>query len=370
MKWKLFLFVLSLATLNCRGPKENKRDPEKIEVNKIWDKAPYNAFTDLIRFNGKFYCTFREGSGHVPGQEGTNGKIRVITSKNGKNWESVALLEKEGIDLRDPKISITPENRLMIIAGGSIYKEDSLLGRRPQVIFSDSKGSNFSPPEEISLGSKIINYEAKWKGWKGDWIWRVTWHNGIGYGIDYQIGPKERHGPNKLLLVNTKNGKNYNLVHEFQIDGFPNESTIRFDKTGKIYVLIRRELDDKMGVLAVSSPPFSNWEFHDLSLRLGGPNFIFLNNEQLILGSRLYTKRNDTSIYRTGIMLTDLEGKIDTTIVLPSGNDTSYPGLYLYQDTLWVTYYSNQFYSNDFNGRASIYLSKIPLSIFRGESNK
>jgi hypothetical protein len=29
---------------------------------KIWDKGRHNAFTDLIRFKGKFYCTFREGT--------------------------------------------------------------------------------------------------------------------------------------------------------------------------------------------------------------------------------------------------------------------------------------------------------------------
>jgi len=36
------------------------------EVRKIWDKAPHNAFTDLIRYKSHFYCTFREGESHVP----------------------------------------------------------------------------------------------------------------------------------------------------------------------------------------------------------------------------------------------------------------------------------------------------------------
>ena len=39
--------------------------PELIEVSRIWDKAPHNAFTDLILFRNRWYCVFREGKGHV-----------------------------------------------------------------------------------------------------------------------------------------------------------------------------------------------------------------------------------------------------------------------------------------------------------------
>lgn len=34
-------------------------------VAKIWDHANHNAFTDLIRHEGKFYCTFREADSHL-----------------------------------------------------------------------------------------------------------------------------------------------------------------------------------------------------------------------------------------------------------------------------------------------------------------
>ena len=37
-----------------------------IKVTRIWNEAPHNAFTDLIRFKGKFYCVFRESAAHVP----------------------------------------------------------------------------------------------------------------------------------------------------------------------------------------------------------------------------------------------------------------------------------------------------------------
>src|SRR5688572_8093259 len=73
------------------------------DVAKIWDAGKHNAFTDLIRFKDRWYCTFREADAHVGG----DGKLRVLVSADGAKWESAALLEEKGIDLRDPKFSAT-----------------------------------------------------------------------------------------------------------------------------------------------------------------------------------------------------------------------------------------------------------------------
>ena len=333
------------------APKLLVAQTQHVEVYKVWDKAINNSFTDLIRYKGKFYCTFREGTGHTPGKTGLDGQVRVLSSVDGEKWMPVALLKKEGIDLRDPKLSIAPDGRLMIICGGSLYKGDSLMGRIPHVSFSDVSGNTFTEPQPVSIGPGI-------KGW-GDWLWRVTWNNNVGYTIDYQIGPKERYGPHKLFLLKTTDGIHYEKVTQFyNIDGFPNESTIRFDSKGKMYILVRRELQDKMGVLLEGEAPYKKWGINKLSFRLGGPNFVFLNTNKLIIGSRRHLKDEDGKSYvSTGIMVTDLNGKVNKTIFLPSGNDTSYPGLVIYDNTLWVSYYSNHE-----GGNTSIYLAKIPIA--------
>src|SRR6187397_370910 len=82
--------------------------PKLISVTKIWDKGPHNAFTDLIRWRDKWYCTFREADAHVGG----DGKLRVLESADGTAWKPVGLVEEAGIDLRDPHLSITPDDRL------------------------------------------------------------------------------------------------------------------------------------------------------------------------------------------------------------------------------------------------------------------
>ena len=65
--------------------------PVLVDVERIWNEAPHNAFTDLVRFKDRWYCVFREGKGHVS----PDGALRVLTSANGKQWESAALLTSE-----------------------------------------------------------------------------------------------------------------------------------------------------------------------------------------------------------------------------------------------------------------------------------
>ena len=81
----------------------------------------------------------------------------------------------------------------MVIIGGSIYVDKILKGRIPHVSFSNSTGTTFSDPESVEIDPTIVSW--------GDWIWRVTWHKGIGYGIDYQVGPDERKGPTSLFSL-------------------------------------------------------------------------------------------------------------------------------------------------------------------------
>ena len=54
--------TLLLLTLAAPLPAaEPPPQPKLLEVQKIWDRAPHNAFTGLTRFNDRWYLTFREG---------------------------------------------------------------------------------------------------------------------------------------------------------------------------------------------------------------------------------------------------------------------------------------------------------------------
>lgn len=332
---KLLLLSISLLLIRCGSTKPAASMDFKPEVKRIWATSPHSAFTSLARFNNAFYVTFREADKHVGG---IDGKIRVIKSADGNQWESVALLEKATIDLRDPQISITPDKRLMLSIGGSIYhpqERNKLLGMNPQVSFSDASGSSFSPTEKVTVNPPG----------ERNWIWRVTWHKGIGYGLSY-VG-------DALYLMKTTDGKNFERLNKLDIDGYPNESTIRFDENDRLYAMVRREKEDKMGIIAKSAPPYTDWTYQKMSLRLGGPNFLFFNKgKNLVVGTRLWDEPGGPV---TGILVTDLDGKIIKTFKLPSGGDTSYPGLEFYDGKLWVSYYSSH------EEKSAIYFTSFPL---------
>ena len=120
--------VLALVSLTLLVPGAARAadKPEIVSVKKIWDAAPHSAFTDLIRFHDKWYCTFRESQAHVGG----NGKIRVITSDDGDAWTSAALIEEEGVEvpLRLPEFSDDyPALRNELAAASSVAAMASIL---------------------------------------------------------------------------------------------------------------------------------------------------------------------------------------------------------------------------------------------------
>ncbi len=315
----------------------------EMEVLKIWDSAPHNAFTDLVRYKGAFYCTFRESKSHVPKGRQENGKIRVLKSPDGNSWKSIALLKNEQFDLRDPKISITPDNRLMVIMGGSDYTTGILGDRLTHVSFSRN-GKEFTEPQPVEIEPGVKT--------PYDWIWRVTWKGETGYGVVYQTNQPD--GEFAIQLLKTTDGIRYERVSKLDVKGKPNESSIHFEGD-RMYIVVRREGQGTNGLMGVSNPPYHDWAWIDLGMKVGGPEFLFTASGQIILGTRLYLPAEQGGT-KTGLVFMNSAGLKDHIVELPSGGDTSYPGMVLYRDNLYVSYYSSH------ENRTSIYLATINLA--------
>lgn len=305
--------------------------PTIVSVKKIWDKGPHNAFTDLIRFKDQWFCAFRESDAHVGG----NGGIRVLTSTDGESWNAVAFVTEQGIDLRDAKLSITPQGKLMMLCGGSTYEGKKLLGMQPRVAFSED-GKTWTAPQKILA--------------KGDWLWRVTWHNGKAYGIAYNNSAVKAADPWAVTLYSTTDGLKYDVITKLQVTDRPNESTVKFLPDGKMMAIVRREAGDQHGWLGTSSAPYTDWTWHDTGYRLGGPDLIVLPSGDIYSAGRNHVGKVHTSLFK--VTPTSYEPVLD----FPSGGDCSYPGLVWYDDILWMSYYSSH------EGKTSIYLAKLKLN--------
>lgn len=341
MKKQIFILFFTIFSMSLLA------QSDCVKLEKIWDNGKHNAFTSLIKFKDAYYCSFREGDSHVFDTLGNaEGKVRIIKSDDGINWKSVGLLNKDGYDLRDPKLSITSDNKLMVIIGGSIYKDKILIGRVPQVSFSDD-GDSFSDPIPVKIDENAKNGM--------DWIWRVTWNDNIGYAPMYSLtDTREAY----LSLMSTKDGVNFDLIKKFNIPDFPNEATIRFDSKNEMNMMVRRETGNQKGFWGKSCFPFTEWKWSEMDMRLGGPDFIHLNDSLIVMGTRSHY----TSFPKTVLLTGNGTEKFQEIYVFPSGGDTSYPGFIVVGDELWVSYYSSHEAKN-----ASIYLAKVPLTIFKSK---
>lgn len=307
---------------------------ELVDVRRIWDEGEHNAFTDLIRFDGRWLCTFREGQGHVS----PDGALRVIASEDGKEWEPVALITSETADLRDPKICETPDGRLML-TGAAALNDPADGGPRHQTMawFSDD-GEAWEGPHPI--------------GDRGFWLWRVTWIDGAPYSVGYSTGGDRTERVARLYQgADGKADRFETLVETLFEGGEPSEATLRPMPDGEVLCLLRRDGSESSAQLGRSKTPYTDWEWTDLGVRAGGPDFIRVPDGRLIAVVRLYDGGARTSVCQ----LDPESGTLDELIGLPSVGDTSYAGLVWFEEELWVSYYSSH------DERTAIYLARVRL---------
>jgi hypothetical protein len=276
--------------------------------------------------------TFREAPEHgVPGKGRSGGKIRVIRSPDGKKWDSAALLDwGKDQDLRDSKLSITPAGELMLLCAAAPQASPR---ERQSLVFTSKNGTNWGDALKVAEH----NY----------WLWRATWHRGKAYGVGYACNSTDRHN---RLYVSADGIEFKTLVKRFNEDGFPNEASIIFLKNDRALCLLRRDGgSNNTALLGTASPPYTKWSWKDLKIRIGGPHMLRLPDGRIVAAGRLYTP-----VTRTALMWLDPDkGSLDVFLTLPSGGDTSYPGLVWHDGILWVSYYSSH------EGKTAIYLAKV-----------
>jgi hypothetical protein len=181
--------VLILFFLFGASAQEKEASFSILGVNKIWDRAPHNAFTDLIRFQDEWYCAFREGG-----------------------------------DIRDAKLSVTGNGQLMLSgAVRFLHPEDG--NNHQSLTWLSEEGMHWKGPFVCSSGL-------------GTWRWSTTWHDGKGYSIGYS--GKDKSG----CLYGTRDGMTWEVILDKlfpEIESYPNETSLVFDENHRAYCLLRRD---------------------------------------------------------------------------------------------------------------------------------
>lgn len=300
---------------------------ELLGVTRIWDVAPHNAFTSLVRFKDRWVCAFREAPAHVgPDVEG---KMRVIAGPDAQRWESAALLADGRGDIRDAKLSVMPDGRLMLLTATRVRGTPA---RHQSVAWYTSDLKTWEGP--VDVGESNV------------WIWGIRWHKGVGYSIGYGTTADRF-----VRLYKTTDGRRFEtLVDRLDVPvKFANESAIAFDERDVAHVLLRADPDN--ACVGRAEAPYTKWTFKRADARVGGPALMFTPSWKLLGGGRLHDRK-----VRTALFWVDPDkASITECLALPSGGDTSYPGLVLFDGVLYVSYYSSH------EKNTAIYLARCRL---------
>ncbi|QYJ73922.1 exo-alpha-sialidase [Shewanella sp. FJAT-52076] len=313
-----------------------------LSVTKIWDRGEHNAFTDLIRFDGRLYCAFREGSAHVS----PDGALRVLVSADeGASWHEAALIRLEEGDLRDARLLVW-QGQLYLFGARAIAGEplQSLMWRSPD-------GCHWQAAEHCAD--------------TGYWLWRVIAddseqtapNESALYGVAYRPGPDGYVRLYRAAPKGTLKGADFtSLVVCLNRDGYVNETGLEISD-GTFTCLLRRDPvwdDRKNGLLGKASTPFTDWQWLELDCRIGGP-VAFRWRGRLLAIVRLYDEKIRTSL----VEICETTGHVAEHLSLPSGGDTSYAGVVMqhaeHSDELKVSYYSSH------EGKTAIYFAAIRL---------
>lgn len=316
--------------------------PELLSVKSIWSHAEHNAFTDLIDYRLELLCAFRESDSH---ENPTHGAIRLIVSSDGNSWSSRAFFALPGKDLRDPKLSIMPDGRLMLLVG---------------ITSMDANGQYLAHDSFVSFSENTVTWTPlKQVLEAGDWLWRLTWHQGVGYGVAYRYTNLQDHRlPWTISLFQTADGIHFDAITQLDVPGYPSEATVRFTEDDEMILLVRRETLLEGGAwLGRSRSPFTHWSWQALGYHLEGPNFLLASDRSLLAAGRIWHEAGEEQAVpcpKTALCRID-QGVCTPLILLPSAGDNSYPGMVTRDNILWMSYYSTH------EGKTSIYLAKIQL---------
>lgn len=369
-----------------------------IKGEKIWDATMITdrdesriELVDMVRFKDHFYAGFREGMTHMPHP---SGRGRIIRSKDGKKWETAVVLDWDGADVREPKLSVTSEGHLM--ANTALY----FVSQHPRDVSGNSVKERELPPEErlgptdprgkyfqlestgtpetdaegqvarqsvTWLSSDGINWSSAYACPSGvnSWRWEVVWHNGMGYSVAY-CG-KDKAG----TLHRTRDGKSWRVLkNNFFPDGVGSEATLGFDDDNA-YSLLRHS--GKRVMLGVGEAPyFQNWRWSELSVDcgtdhggdqpaeqvlkadFGGPKLIRLKDGRFVAAARcLWPWRDDGKI-----TLFWLDPAVARLTILAEIDGTTYGGIVEHEGEIWVACCGADWAENGLNA----ILAKVPIS--------
>jgi hypothetical protein len=346
------LLVLCLAlTLGAVCAGEALPEVGVNSVRRVFHNGEHNAFTDLCRFQGQLYLTFRScPDGHMV--HPTASIIVLRSGDDGANWDQVHRFSVKARDTRDPHFLVF-RNRLFVNTGtwycgpGTPKPEDYDLNQHLGFAAWSDDGTTWHSPVLL-------------EGTFGHYIWRAAAFADKAYLCGrrkpgFEIGPRGEGEKIQSLMLESDDGLVWKQRTFFQ-ETAGDETAFLFPSDGSV-LAVGRHGGGKNAQLLRSKPPYVEWERKDLACSIGGPLLVKWGDRVLVGGRKTTAEKGPkTSLWW-------LAGdELREFAELPSGGDNSYPGFVELSPTrALVSYYSS--HERDPAGKVitAIYLAELTL---------
>lgn len=320
-------------------------------IRRVFHNGEHNAFTDLCRYKGTYYLTFRScPDGHMVNPTAS---VIVLSSPDTKTWKQVHRFSVPRRDTRDPHFLIF-KDRLFLYTG-TWYSGDTTL-KREDYELNKHLGYAAWSDDGAAWNSPIML-----EGTFGHYIWRASTFNGRAYlcgrrNHEFDIRARGEGATVESAMLESDDGLIWRKRALFE-EKRGDETAFQFEPDGTVVAIARRGREN--AELCRSRPPYVQWERKDLGRYIGGPLLIKWGDRYLV-GGRRFTKDNTTNPKTSFCWL--VNDTLHEFAELPSGGDNSYPGFVeLSPDRALVSWYSS--HEKDANGKTitAIYLADLEI---------
>ena len=340
-------------------------DVRVTNIRRVFYNGEHNAFTDLIRFQDKFYLAFRScPDGHMVYPTSWN---IVLESDDAQTWRQVHHFRVPKRDLRDPHFLIFKEKLFVYVSAwycgdSPTAKEDYGFNKHLGYGCWSTDGSTWNEP--IML-----------EGTYGHFIWRAAAHNGTAYLCgrrkrEFVETPRNIRSDVEGVMLESDDGLTWSKRALFQTT-HGNEAAFLFEPDGSVLAVARFTLDNSQ--LCRSKPPYSEWERTDLHRFIGGPLLVKWGERYLVGGRNtsgpswgghdLVGERKTTEPRPVTTLYWLVDGKLCKCASLPSGGDNSYPGFVELSPTRGlISWYSSHEKDDPGNTMTAIYLADLEIA--------
>ncbi len=323
----------------------------KVEnIRRVYHNGEHNAFTDLIRWKGRFWLTFRScPDGHMVFPTSS---IRVLVSDDAREWEEVHRFSVERRDTRDPHF-LAFDGKLFIYTGtwwsgdGELPREKYNLNQHLGYAVFTGDGKTWSEPRQL-------------EGTYGHYIWRAAAHDGKAYLCGRRkLNYTEQEGgaaPTRVVqsaMLESDDGlvwKFHSLFQEVRGD----ETAFLFEDDDSLLAVSRS--GGQPAQLVRGEKPWIEKTRQDFPFYIGGPLLAKWGERYLVGGRRNTENGPKTALYWL------VGDKLEQFAELPSGGDNSYPGFVELDDGRGlISWYSS--HEKDAEGKTitAIYLAELEI---------